>query len=360
LTAVPAQAGPELVGEAIHFRVQDPRRELTRVRLLHELRRPRQIDFQRAPGGRMWTLELPRPDADRLEYLLELTDRSGRVATGSDPSNPLRAGGPFGEKSVVELPGYEAPAWAGEEDLPPGDLEVVEVPLRAFRTTLEIPIWTATGGSAGEELPLLVVHDGPEYAEHSALLRYLDAAWAEGSVPTMRAALVPPPGDRNQSYSASAHYARALAHELLPALAEAAPAESDSPRPVGMGASLGALAMLHAHRLYPTAFGGLFLQSGSFFRQRWDRQESEFVRFRRITRAVGQILAGNGWFEPIPVTITCGTAEENLENNRAVARALRAQDYPVELVEIRDAHNWTAWRDALDPYLAELLRAAWT
>src|SRR5262249_14968098 len=146
-------------------------------------------------------------------------------------------------------------------------------------------------------------------------------------------------------------------HELLPALVEAAPAPPGREARVGMGASLGALALLHAHRLYPETFGGLFLQSGSFFRQRFDKQESRFVRFRRITRVAGQILAGDGSIDTIPVKMTCGTVEENLDNNRAVARALDAQGYPVELVENRDAHNWTAWRDAFDPPLADLLRA---
>ncbi|MDX6485096.1 MAG: hypothetical protein QOF43_249, partial [Gaiellaceae bacterium] len=231
---------------------------------------------------------------------------------------------------------------------------------RAFRTTLEVPIWTATGGGADEELPLLVVHDGPEYQAYSSLLDYLDAAWADGRLPTMRAALVPPPGDRNESYSGSAHYARAVAHELLPALDEIAPTPGGRRWRVGMGASLGALAMLHCHRVYPQTFGGLFLQSGSYFRQRFDKQESGFPRFQRISRVVGHILAGNGWFDPISVMMSCGNVEENLDNNRAVAHALRGQGYDVDLVENRDAHNWTGWRDTFDPHLADLLRGVWT
>jgi enterochelin esterase-like enzyme len=351
--------GPVVGENEIRFTLADPGRALTSVRLAHELPRPRLVDFTRAPRARSWTLDFPRPDADRMEYQLDVTHRNGRTQLVCDPGNPLRARGPFGEKSVLEFDGYRPPAWV-DEDAPPGDLDTVEIRSRALRTVLEVPIWTATGGSAGEELPLLVVHDGPEYAAYSSLLEFLDAAWADGQVPTMRAALLPPPGDRNQSYSGSAVYARALAHELLPALTEAAPAPGDRAAPVGMGASLGALAMLHVHRLYPQSFGGLFLQSGSFFRQRSDRQEAGFVRFHRITRVVGQILTGDGWIAPIPVRITCGTVEENLANNRAVARALREQGYDVDLREVRDAHNWIAWRDAFDPTLSELLRQVWS
>ncbi len=93
-----------------------------------------------------------------------------------------------------------------------------------------------------------------------------------------------------------------------------------------MGASLGAL-------------GALYLQSGSYFRQRYDRQESGFPRFRRISRFVGQVLGGRGTPDGIPVTITCGTVEENVDNNRAVARALAGAGYDLRAVEHRDAHN---------------------
>ena len=118
--------------------------------------------------------------------------------------------------------------------------------------------------------------------------------------------------------------------------------------------------MLHTHRLHPQSFGALYLQSGSYFRQRFDPQEAGFVRFRRISRFVGEILAGKGWVAPVPVQMTCGTAEENLANNRAVAVALAAHGYGVSLHEQRDAHNWVGWRDSFDPHLADLLRFAWT
>ena len=112
-----------------------------------------------------------------------------------------------------------------------------------------------------------------------------------GDVPDFRAALLAPPGDRNESYSASARYGNALAAELLPALAAETPITGE---PVLAGASLGALAALHAHWLHPGAFAGLFLQSGSFFRRRLDGHESGFPRFARITRFVGRVHGGRG------------------------------------------------------------------
>jgi enterochelin esterase family protein len=101
------------------------------------------------------------------------------------------------------------------------------------------------------------------------------------------------------------------------------------------------------------------LQSGSFFRLRWDRQESGFPRFRRISRFVGEVLRAGPAATPIPITITCGAPEENLANNRAVATALRRQGHDVSLHVNRDAHNYVGWRDALDPHLTDLLARVW-
>jgi len=55
-----------------------------------------------------------------------------------------------------------------------------------------------------------------------------------------------------------------------------------------------------------------------------------------------------------PAVLTCGAGEENIENNREMAAALGEH-----LHELGDLHNYTAWRDALDPHLTNLLAALW-
>ena len=195
---------------------------------------------------------------------------------------------------------------------------------------------------ADERSPLLVAHDGPEYADHSSLLTLL------GRLPPLRAVLLAPI-DRNETYSASALYARALVEELLPAFGPAR-------HRIGVGASLGALSLLHAHRRYPASFDALFLQSGSFFRRR-DRHESRFPRFDRISRFTGSVLAGQAE-RPIPVTIACGTIEDNFPANAAMFEALRRQGYDARFQPFRDGHNWVAWRDSFHPHLEQLIERA--
>jgi enterochelin esterase-like enzyme len=289
----------------------------------------------------VWRLRFPRPDADRMEYLLGV---DGDFAP--DPANPLRAPGPFGDKSVVEWPEYRPPRWI-DADADQGSTEWLEIRCRRLVARVQVLLYrTPRPPAAGD--PLLVVHDGPEYARYAGLTRFLDAMSQEGRIPPLSAALIQPV-DRNETYSASALYAGALARELLPELTR----RVQHGTRIGMGASLGALAMLHAHRRHARAFDGLFLQSGSYFRQRFDKMESGFPGYRRVTRFVGTVARGVE--RAIPVALTCGSAEENLANNRALAAVLAQQGYPCRLTVIRDAHTWTCWRDGLDPALAALI-----
>jgi enterochelin esterase-like enzyme len=353
---VAAVEGPRVRGGTIELTLADPKRDFSHVALLHELRRPRRIPYAR--DRRMWRLRFPLPNADRMEYLLELTRRDRGTQVVPDPTNPLRAAGPFGEKSVVELPDYEPPRWTSDDESPPGELRPLPLWSPRLRATLDAFVWSPADTDPAEPLPFLLAHDGLEYAQYSDLLRLLDHLVAFGHVPRARAVLVPPV-HRNETYSASARYSRALVGEFLPALHAALPVPRER-RPIALGASLGALALLHAHWSHAGRFDGLFLQSGSYFRQRSDRQEARFPRFGRIARFVGRVLAGRGDPDRVPLTLTCGTAEENLDNNRAVAVALAAHGFDVRFVEHRDAHNWISWRDALDPHLADLLVRSWT
>jgi enterochelin esterase-like enzyme len=206
-------------------------------------------------------------------------------------------------------------------------------------------------GTVNRASPVLVVLDGPEYVRRARLLPILRQLVTARAAPPHRIALVTS-DDRMETYSASTPYARALVAALDDLFGR-------RPRRVGLGASLGALALLHAHRLEPRAFAGLFLQSGSYFRRRTDAQESRFPRFSRIDRFMGTVLNAKDGARPVPTTITCGLDEENYGNNAAVAQALAAQGYGVDFHAARGAHDWPTWRRAIDAHLASLLRRAW-
>ncbi|MEO8690075.1 MAG: alpha/beta hydrolase-fold protein [Solirubrobacteraceae bacterium] len=333
------------------LRFADPDERYAAVRLCSDLRLP-QADYARHNGE--WRLELAVPPVARLEYDLEVVYHDGDSARVRDPGNPHQAPGAFGDKSVLLLPGYSAPGWLDAEGVP-GQTQALATPGRGLGAEVHVSVWSPADAGPGEPLPLLVAHDGPEYDHLAGLTRFASAGIGSGALPRHRVALLAP-GDRNEWYSASARYAGALVRDVLPAIRSAVGVDG---APVGMGASLGGLAMLHAQRRHPGTFGALFLQSGSFFTPRFDSQESGFPRYQRIVRFVRATLRDGVPADPVPITLTCGSEEENVHNNRLMARTLAAQGHPASLHEVPDLHNYTAWRDAFEPHLTSLLARTW-
>jgi enterochelin esterase-like enzyme len=330
------------------FRLADPEHQLAGVRLVQDARIPGdQLGFHR--GGDRWELVIDRPPVNRMEYLLELQHQDGGKETVLDPRNPQQVAGAFGTKSVLEFPGYTPPGWLGIA-AESGNVTSVDVPVKALDAAVSVRVWSPKGTQHDERLPLLVVHDGPEYDTLASLTHYLSAGVAGHWLPRLRAALLSP-GSRDRWYSANMRYTRALCTTMLPAITGRV---ATSVR-VGMGTSLGALAMLHAHCRYPDAFDALFLQSGSFFWPRFDSHERWFPYYRRVVGFVTNVHDGGLPPRPVPAVLTCGMVEENIENNLLMVKTLRGRGYPATLHEVPDMHNYTAWRDAFDPYLTELL-----
>ena len=335
------------------LRLADPDERYAAVRLCSDLPLPDDRRAYARHNGE-WRLELAPPPVARLEYELEVVDRDGDAERVRDPGNPHQAPGAFGEKSVLLLPGYTAPRWLEAEGVP-GRTEELAIRGHGLGAEVAAQIWSPADADPAEPLPLLAAHDGPEYDLLAGLTRFAAVGIGTRALPRHRVALLGP-GERDEWYSASARYAGALVRDVLPAIGEAVAVRG---APAGMGASLGALAMLHAQRRHPGTFGALFLQSGSFFTRRFDAHESRFPRYVRIARFVSATLREGVHTDPVPVVLTCGSAEENLQNNRLMARMLSAQGYPAALHEVPDLHNYTAWRDALEPHLTTLLARAW-
>jgi enterochelin esterase family protein len=332
------------------LRVADVSGTWTAVRLVTDLgKREPPRPFARI--GDSWELPLPHLPVDRLEYLLQVEHADGSVEQLCAPGAPT-VGQPFGDKSVLVLESYRAPGWLDAE-APEGTLEPIELASERLGAPVTGQLWTAPGLDAATAAPLVVALDGPEYVTFAMLDRYLAAAVATGAQPPLRAAQLRP-GARNEEYSASDVFADALAGALMSAIEQRAPAAGFR---IGLGASLGGLAMLHAHWTFPALFDGLVLQSGSFFDVALDGQENSYQRFDRITAFVRDVVGTSRPPAPVPVAITCGTGEENLANNRAMARALATQGYRVSRHDVRDGHTWTCWRDAFEPAFAAVAAA---
>ncbi len=314
------------------------------------------------PGSRelalvedVWELALPRPALQRIEYRFTVT----RTAVDGDvtetvlgPDNPVTVETAFGSRSVMEMPGYAVPSWLSDPAVPGGFTPMV----LEGETADEVPVtvW-APDGTEGRALPLLLVHDGPEYDQLASITQFSAAKIAAGELPPHRVALAHPVL-RDAWYSGSPKYLRTIAQQGLWRLHEHAPITGPV---VVMGASLGGLTALLVGMLDADEIGGVFSQSGSFFQARHDGQESSYKYFGRISRRVQEIIDTPEATRPLRIGLTCGALEENAANNRDMAAALARAGHHVTHAEVADLHNYTAWRDALDPHLTEVLRDLW-
>jgi enterochelin esterase-like enzyme len=344
----------QLVPGGVRFRLADDAAAYDDVRvwldLQHKVEPPRLF---RVGGG--WETTLPKPPVLRLEYLFLVRHPDGSEAMICDPTNPRRVVTAFGDHSVVEFPGYAPPEWL-RAPAPSGERFGFAVRAPGLRRAVAVSVWSPPGYGRRDQLPLLAVHDGPEFDRLAAITHYSAVMVESGRLPAHRVALLSP-GDRNSWYSASPEYARTLNHSVLPAIRNVT---GVGPAAVVAGASLGALAALHAATTLPNTWAGLFLQSGSFFRIEHDAHEGRFSGFPAITSYVQSVESADGPKHRLEVGMTVGQAEENLTNNRMMAATLTRLGHRVTLAEVPDAHTYAGWRDALDPYLTELLHRTWT
>jgi enterochelin esterase family protein len=305
--------------------------------------------FQRR--GERWQAHVPAPPVDRIEYLIVRRDESGMESLTLDPAAPARATGVFGDHSLLELPGYCAPSWAESDDWRAWRQRSVRWPTNRLGVEIAGSLMCPTGVDDREPVPLLVVHDGSEYARLADLLDYL--GWLAEQQPETRCrVLLLEPVNRNQSYAANTAYTDTLVHIALPEVRRLAPTRTPL---VALGASLGALALVHAEAMYPGTFGGILAQSGSFFVPRYDAHERRFAQFDRVVRATRALYEHPERLAGCMLRFTAGLGEENLDNNRALAERFAAAGVDATLTTGRDGHNFTAWRDLLHPALADLL-----
>lgn len=325
---------PEVLPDGrVLLRLPDPAHRHHRARLLAGLGTldPRP-DLSWSDG--VWSVRAALPPVDRVEYAFEVT-------TAGQPAPAVVPGG------VLERPGYAPPAWCGRE-VPDG--AVAPLPLDVAGVTARL--WSPAGLDGPAAAPLLVVHDGPDYLEHAALGRYLSVLAADGEAPPTRVlALTADPRDR--LYGACDEYAQALVAAVLPRANEHAPTTAV----VGLGASLGALAVLHAEWRHPGTFGAMLLQSGAFFTPATDPQERGFPAWDAVTGLVAEVGEDDRAADLPPTVVTCGAHEENAANNRLLARRLAEVGVATTHAETGGLHTMRAWRDALHPGLRDLLVA---
>jgi len=310
--------------------------------------------FLHVGGTDLWYLLLELPERSRVEYKIEVVE-DGEERWIRDPLNGKLAHDPFGANSVFHGVGYETPPWTlADPDVRRGSFDEVVIDSEAFGDRRHVRVYLPARfrpapsgeGRPSRRYPLIVFHDGEDYARYADLVTVLDNLVERLEIAPPVVALSTPVGDRLDEYGDDPRHARYLAEELLPALEARYPLR---PGPAGRGlagASFGAVASLAAAWRYPGVWGRLLLQSGSFAfsdvggNHRRDEVFDPVVefmnRFREEPRRPAEKLF-----------LSCGTYESLIYENRSLVPLLQEAGLEVRYREARDGHNWENWRDRL-------------
>jgi enterochelin esterase-like enzyme len=295
-------------------------------------------------GSDLWALTMDLPDNSRFEYKFEIV-ANGQRDLQLDGLNGVQAHDPFGANSVCQGHGYRRPVWTlPEADTREGTLAEMHINSTAFEERRDIQVYLPARFKRSRNYPLLIVNDGPDYLHYANLKTVLDNLIHRMEIPAMVVALTQSP-DRLIEYTGDQRHAKYINDDLLPALTEKLPLIDESSARGLMGASLGAVAALHTASLYPSRFGHLLLQSGSFAFSDLGHHKKGPV-FDPVVRFVNEYRKN-----PFPLAekiyMSCGIYESLIYENRSLLPLLQRQDMKINFEEARDAHNWENWRDRL-------------
>jgi len=339
---VATRTGPIVDGRRCLFLY---RGEADSVHLLHRVSGlPPRLALRRAALTPFWHLAFDLPASSRIEYKFEVTT-GGVTSLVEDALNPRHSRDPFGTTSVVHGAGYVTPEWTlPHPETRPGTLEELVLPSRALGRDARITLYRPARYRRERKYPLLIVHDGGDFLNYSAMKTVLDNLTHRLELAEMVVAFTHPV-DRLREYAAHAGHATFIADELIPWLA-ARESLRDEPAARGvMGASFGAVATLALAANRPSTFGRLALFSGSFgFTDIGPNRRGpvyapvvEFVNdFREQPIRVAE-----------QVFVSCGIYESLIYENRSLIPLLLDTGMEVRYEEARDGHNWENWRDRL-------------
>ena len=306
---------------------------------------PAPLPMQRLRRSDLWHATIELPPGSRVEYKI-LVRRGDNVESILDPLNPETVTGPASTMSVLRAEGYQTPPWAlPDPSAVPGDLTEFSFHSRALRREAHVTLYSPARMRRDDRLPLLVVHDGGDFINHSAFGTVLDNLMNRRLMADCVVAFTHPV-DRLKEYGAGSGHSRFLTSELVPQLEERLPIRGDPAGRVLAGASFGGIAALAAAVRAPGFYGGLLLQSASFLYTVVGREHEGGPVFDPVVKFVNAVRSNP---EPVveKIFLSYGAFEPSAQRNLAMVDALRRMADQVRVVESLDGHTWTGWRDRL-------------
>lgn len=313
---------------------------------------PDPFPLSRVGESELWAVTTVLPEGSRVEYQLE-TRRGDHYERFNDPLNPRLAQSPLGASSVCAAIGYQVPWFVHPDpEARPGHLYAEVVRSKALRRDVPVQVYLPARFNPAVTYPLLIVHDGTDYLNFTAMKTVLDNLIHRIEVEPLIAVFVPPK-DRLVEYPNSAAHARFIVRELLPRLTEQLPVTAVPEGRCLMGSSFGGIASLSTAVRYPGVFGSLLLQSASMVFTDIGFNHGGGAVFDPVVKFMNRYRAK----PTVPVQrmyVSCGIYEPLITPNRSMVPVFRGAGIEVKYTESRDGHNWENWRDRLGEGLSWL------
>ncbi|WP_162628760.1 enterochelin esterase [Marinobacter bohaiensis] len=325
----------------------------------------------------IWYHSFEVPADTRLSYQIapdipefDGTDRERRVAllatAQADPLNrhpwPTDAPDVYNRKSTVALSKAPAQPWLAARDVPHGELRSYRFASEALGNERDVMIYRPPGFQPDNpDNLLLVLFDAEAYTTTVPTPTILDNMIAEGVIPPVVAVFVANPDleTRGRELPANPDFAKVMAEDLVPWVAQETGLEPTAARTILSGSSYGGLASTTIALAYPQVFGNVLGMSSSFW---WSPPGTPAEEQEYVARELVDMPA-----RPVRFFLSAGLFERQhagaagiLETNRHVRDLLQAKGFDVRYREYAGAHDYLIWRGVLsDGLLALADMAGW-
>ena len=267
-------------------------------------------------------------------------------------ADPLNAqswrGGRGHPVSALEMPGAPPqPGWQATDTFftPPHLLHWQSPRLQNRRR-----VWVyATGEAQGAERPLAILLDGQFWAESMPVWPALAALTNARQLPPAVYVLIDAidNAQRSQELPCNADFWLAVQEELLPQVSEIAPFSDRADRTVVAGQSFGGLSALYAALHWPTRFGCVLSQSGSYW---WPHRGGEGEGL-----LIQQLKQGEIGPQGLRIVLEAGVREPLIfRTNQTLLSLLQQTQQRVFWRQVDGGHDALCWRGGLTAGLITL------
>lgn len=250
--------------------------------------------------------------------------------------NQLHLGQPQVSQPAADRPQYQTLQWHSQR----------------LAMTYPVDFYAAAPWTA--DSPLVILLDGQLWSRDLPILQELRSCTDQGQMKAANYVFLHSINSQQRclDYGCRDLFSQAIVEELIPYIRQNLSLSTSAPVFLG-GQSLGALCALHTLLLYPAAFGGLILQSGSYWWSDYANSEVLKGQSQRFLELVEHYL------QPVPdmtrIFISTGAYETDMREDSQSLYA-RFRSFPfTQIHTFAGGHDAVNWKDDLVNTLQSLI-----